>query len=202
MPASYKGLVFNNLAMWHYFKLSDIFTFLKEPFDNDQKFSNITHYNYEEALINLKKSVHAFEKFDIVNAELKDKNLEQELALRQDDSAAISKIQAKLFTDEFFNLERPGELLPDDLKHYDFRQPEKSESVLLSAIHSSASILPIQNLSEIAFAMKCTKEAYALNDIVRTLYNTHKTYSYHGFRAQALGGLIIDHPKVLKPLHD
>ena len=121
MPGFQKGLVLNNLAMLHYFKLIDHFTVLKEPFDNDHAFF-ITDYNYEETLINLKKSVHAFERFDIVNADLKDKDLEQELAQNQDNKAALSKIQAKLFTDEFFNLERVGELLPGEIKHYDFQQ--------------------------------------------------------------------------------
>ena len=31
-------------------------------------------------------------------------------------------LNRELFTDEFFNLERVGELLPGEIKHYDFWQ--------------------------------------------------------------------------------
>ena len=74
MPATQKGFVLNNLGMLHFFNFVRMSTDLKDPqgagLDTIQPIID----NYEAAVLNLKKSVHAFELFDLAYAELKDKD--------------------------------------------------------------------------------------------------------------------------------
>jgi hypothetical protein len=47
-----------------------------------------------------------------------------------------------------------GEVLPSEFKHYDIKQNLANEKFLGSIFTQAASILPIQNLGELAFIMQ------------------------------------------------
>ena len=130
MPEAQKGFVLNNLGMWHFFNFIRMSTALKDPSGAGMDAIQPIIENYEAAVLNLKKSVRAFELFELAFAELQGQDqqkLEQMADEGEKDSAgtakvALSQIRAKLFADEFFGLDTPGQLLPDNFKHYDLRK--------------------------------------------------------------------------------
>mmetsp|Transcript_42517 Transcript_42517/g.56104 ORF Transcript_42517/g.56104 Transcript_42517/m.56104 type:complete len:83 (+) Transcript_42517:237-485(+) len=70
MPDSQKGFVLNNLGMWHFFNFIRMSTELKDPQGAGMDAIQPIISNYESAVLNLKKSVRAFELFDLAFAEL------------------------------------------------------------------------------------------------------------------------------------
>jgi hypothetical protein len=63
-----------------------------------------------------------------------------------------------------------GEVLPSEFKHYDIKQNLANEKFLGSIFTQAASILPIQNLGELAFIMQKQKAAFTLLDMCLKLY--------------------------------
>lgn len=104
----------------------------------------------------------------------------------------VAMIKAKLFSDEFFNLEPAGELLPKEFKHYDLRQNAANEQLLTTAIKSSQTILPIQNLGEIAFIMQRYKDSFAFFDAALKLYKIHDMHNLLKFKVLTLLGSLLE----------
>jgi hypothetical protein len=61
-------------------------------------------------------------------------------------------------------------VIPADLKTYDIKQNFANEQFLKDLFRMPPSILPIQNLGEIAHIMQKRKEAFILLDMVIKLY--------------------------------
>ena len=104
----------------------------------------------------------------------------------------LALIKAKLFTDEFFNLEPPGELLPQNFKQYDLKQNALNEQLLSVAIRNSQTILPIQNLGEVAFIMQRYKDSFALLDIALKLYKVHDLNNLLKYKVLTLLGSLLE----------
>lgn len=147
MEPAQLGFVLNNLGMWHLFNFIKLSTELKDPQGAGMDAIQPVIDNYEAAVFNLKKSVRSFELFELVFEDLKGRDaqaLEAEVAkadqskgTEQAAKVPLSAIKAKLFSDEFFNLEPAGELLPQNFKHYDLKQNAANEELLRTAIKSS-----------------------------------------------------------------
>ena len=104
----------------------------------------------------------------------------------------LALIKSKLLSDEFFNLEPPGELLPSDFKHYDLKQNAANETLLKTAIKSSQTILPIQNLGEVAFVMQRYKDSFAFLDMALKLYKIHDMRNLLKFKVLTLLGSLLE----------
>lgn len=104
----------------------------------------------------------------------------------------VAMIKAKLFSDEFFSLEPPGELLPTDFKHYDLKQNAANEQLLATTIRSSQTILPIQNLGEVAFIMQRYKDSFAFLDAALKLYKVHDMHNLLKFKVLTLLGSLLE----------
>lgn len=105
---------------------------------------------------------------------------------------ALSQIRAKLFADEFFSVDTPGQLLPDNFKHYDLRKQAGNETLLRDTIHSSQTILPIQNLGEVAFIMQRYKDAFAFLDMTLKLYKIHDVHNLLKYKVLTLLGALLE----------
>ena len=180
MPKEQTGFVQNNLGMLHFYNFIRMSTEMKDPQGAGMDAIQPIIENFEAAVLNLKKSVRSFELFEVAFADLQGQNqqqLESELTatdvVKGTAKVPLSQIKAKLFSDEFFNVDQPGQLLPDNFKHYDLRNQAANEELLRTAIQSSQTILPIQNLGEMAFIMQRYKDAFALLDISLKLYKIH-----------------------------
>ena len=101
-------------------------------------------------------------------------------------------VKAKLFTDEFFTPDPPGEILPQDFKHYDLKQNAVNEQLLSVAIKNSQTILPIQNLGEVAFIMQRYKDSFALLDIALKLYKVHDLNNLLKYKVLTLLGSLLE----------
>ena len=121
-----------------------------------------------------------------------------EIEAAQDDQGnehtqvSIAAIKAKLVSDEFFSLEPPGELLPANFKHYDLKQNAANEQLLKIAIKSSQTILPIQNLGEVAFIMQRFKDSFAFLDMALKLYKVHDMHNLLKFKVLTLLGSLLE----------
>jgi len=82
--------------------------------------------------------------------------------------------------------------LPDNFKHYDLRQQASNEELLRAAIQSSQSILPVQNLGEMAFIMQRYKDAFALLDIALKLYKIHDLQNLLKYKVLTLLGSLLE----------
>ena len=127
--------------MWHFYSFIRMSTELKDPSGAGMDAIQPIIDNYEAAILNLKRSVRSFELFELAFADLQGQEttlLEQEVAGDQSSlRVPISVIKAKLFSDEFFSLTPPGELLPAEFKHYDLKQNAANEKLLQAAIRNS-----------------------------------------------------------------
>lgn len=75
--------------------------------------------------------------------------------------------------DEFFSLKQgTGQVVPPDAKSYDIKQNFANEQFLKELFKMPPSILPLQNLGEIAHIMQRRKEAFTLLDMCIKLYKT------------------------------
>lgn len=199
MNAAQTGFVLNNLGMWHFFNFIRMSTELKDPQGAGMDAIQPVIDNYEAAVYNLKKSVRAFEVFDLAFEEIKDKDsstLENEIVQADGGEKAakvpIALIKAKLLSDEFFNLEPAGELLPKNFKQYDLKQNAANEQLLKTTIKSSQSILPIQNLGEVAFVMQRFKDSFAFLDMSLKLYKVHDMHNLLKFKVLTLLGSLLE----------
>ena len=71
--------------------------------------------------------------------------------------------------DDFFDPQN-HEIAPADFKSYDIMQNAKNQEFLKSVFRNPPSILPIQNLGEIAFILQKPKESFALLDMSLKTY--------------------------------
>ena len=101
------------------------------------------------------------------------------------------EIQLKLFVQEFFNTES-NEIVKDGFTSYDLMQNAHNETFLKSCFGNPPTILPIQNLGEIAFILQKPKEAMALLDISLKLYKKIDPDNILKFKNLALLGAILE----------
>lgn len=105
---------------------------------------------------------------------------------------SIASIKAKLMSDEFFNLNEPGQLLPENFKHYDLKSNAQNEQLLKIAIKNSSTILPIQNLGEVAFIMQRHKDSFAFLDMALKLYKNHDMHNLLKFKVLTLLASLLE----------
>jgi len=107
---------------------------------------------------------------------------------------SASLIKTKLFFDEFFDISENREqfLLPENLKTYDLKNNDANEKFLGSSFVMSPSILPIQNMGEIAFVTKKYKDAFTLLDLCLKLYKTHDFQNLLKFKVLTLLGSLLE----------
>lgn len=98
--------------------------------------------SFENAVYNLKKSVVAFEQFELTFDELDPKKQAAATASAPQE-VSLEKVNQKLFVDEFFALEPRGQILPEKVQHYDMRQMQKNDEFLKGLFKVPASILPL-----------------------------------------------------------
>lgn len=103
----------------------------------------------------------------------------------------LFKIQQKLFVDEFFSLEPPGQILPEELKYYNLNDMEKNEMFLNDLFQVPASILPLQNLGEIAYIIEQPNAAFCLLDMSMKLYKNMDPENLLKFKALTLLGSLL-----------
>ena len=60
-------------------------------------------------------------------------------------------VKQKLFVDELFDTSKRGEIAPEEIKSYDLKAHMENETFLKDLFRAPPSILPIQNLGEMAF---------------------------------------------------
>ena len=72
--------------------------------------------------------------------------------LNFDKEVQVIDIETKLLVDDFFDPEN-HEIAPPDFKSYDVMQNAKNQEFLKSVFRNPPSILPVQNLGEIAFIL-------------------------------------------------
>lgn len=104
----------------------------------------------------------------------------------------MAQIVSKLVADEFFSLEPPGELLPAEFKHYDLKKNAENEQLCKILIKSSQTILPIQNLGEVAFVMQRFKDSFAFLDMALKLYKVHDMNNLLKFKVLTLLGSLLE----------
>ena len=104
----------------------------------------------------------------------------------------MSLVKQKLFTDEFFSLEPPGEILPQAIKHYDLKANAANEQLLQQAFTVPASILPIQNLGEIAFIMQKYRDGFALLDMSLKMYKLFDGHNLLKFKCMTMLGSLLE----------
>lgn len=118
--------------------------------------------NFESCVYFLKNSMHQFEQF-----EDRFKPIETESA----DGVNMDLITLKLFVDELFHLKQgTGEVIPQNLKTYDMMNNIANEKFLKTAFKMPLTILPLQNLGEIAMIMQKDKQAFVLLDMCIKCY--------------------------------
>ena len=61
-----------------------------------------------------------------------------------------------------------------------------------TAMKSSQSILPVQNLGEVAFIMQRNKDAFAFLDIALKLYKIHDVHNLLKFKVLTLLGSLLE----------
>ena len=104
----------------------------------------------------------------------------------------MSLIKQKLFADEFFSLKPAGEILPSPLKHYDLKANAANEQLLQHTFTQPASILPIQNIGEIAFIMQKYRDAFALLDACLKMYKLHDRHNLLKFKCMTMLGSLLE----------
>ena len=98
-----------------------------------------------------------------------------------------------MFIDEFFDPTQK-EILPKDTKSYDIKNHPYNEKFLQSLFLRGETVLPIQNLGEMAYIMQKYKEAFSILDIALKLYKVgqgdpHNTLKY---KVLSLFGSLLD----------
>ena len=130
-----------------------------------------------------------FEKFKLVFDDLSDnKNDKQE----EQKEVKLSYIQQKLFVDEFFSYETRGQILPPEIQHYDMKQMNKNELFLNDLFKVPATILPMQNLGEIAQIMEQPKSSFCLLDMCLKLYKNKDPLNLSKFKTLAMIGSLLE----------
>ena len=79
-------------------------------------------------------------------------------------------LKQKVFVEEFFSLDPRGQFLAPNFKHYNLLNNAENEQFLKETFKVPASILPIQNMGEIAYIMRKMKDSFALLDASLKLY--------------------------------
>lgn len=199
MPDAQKGFVENNLGMWHFFNFVRMSSELKDPQGAGADAIQPVIDNFEATIKHLKSSIRSFEMFDSVFENLAGKDqqaLEQQMAEGEQNKGhtqiPLAHIKAKLFSEEFFSLEPPGELLPKNWKHYDLMKNAENEQLLQMTIKNSSTIQPIQNLGEVAFIMQQHKESFAFLDMALKLYKVHEMQNLLKFKVLTLLGSLLE----------
>ena len=82
--------------------------------------------------------------------------------------------------------------MPKDFKHYDLKKNAANESLLKTTIRSGQSILPIQNLGEVAFIMQRYKDSFAFLDMALKLYKIHDLQNLLKFKVLTLLGSLLE----------
>ena len=139
---------------------------------------------FENAVRNLKKSILGFERFEETIGDFQSKN-------SAENEVPLFKVQQKLFVDEFFGLEPPGQILPEELKHYDIKNMAKNDDLLRDLFQVPATILPLQNLGEIAYIIERPNAAFCLLDMCMKLYKHLDPENLTKFKALTLLGSIL-----------
>eukprot|EP00347_Sterkiella_histriomuscorum_P004387 403360655 len=150
----------------------------------------------EGAIVNLKLSVRAIENFDTRFKDLEPIH-EDTVAYPEAHqpelkrSTSMEQISEKLFLDEFFDPRICRDFLPKDFKHYDLKKHIVNEKFLKNLITQPQSILPIQNLGELAYIVQKYKEAFAFLDICMKVYKNIDVENLLKFKCLSLlGGLL------------
>lgn len=93
--------------------------------------------NIDNAVIHLKKSVNAFERFDTrfaqfkANTDAQNEEVAGRTAVNEEQEVELTLIKQKLFVDEFFDPTLGnGEVIKKDWKHYDVRDNMSNEAFL------------------------------------------------------------------------
>ena len=124
----------------------------------------------------LKNSVRIFEKFD-------DKKYEQ----------TEKESQEQKFIEEFFSDKHdPMDILPKEFTAYDIKANNSNQEFLKTLFSTSNSILPVQNLGEIAYILNKQKEAFAFFDISMKLYQTKDPNNFSKLKVLSMLSALID----------
>lgn len=105
---------------------------------------------------------------------------------------SVEQLNEKLFVDEFFQPKTVRDFLPKDFKQYDVRKHAYNEKFLKSVITRPDSILPIQNLGELAYILQRYKEAFAFLDMSLKLYKMVDTDNLLKFKCLSLLGSLLE----------
>lgn len=76
--------------------------------------------------------------------------------------------------------------------HYDMKQMQKNEEFLKNLFKVPASILPLQNLGELAFLMDQPNAAFCLLDMCIKLYKHNDPSNLQKFKTLTLLGSMLD----------
>ena len=187
-PTHMKAFILNNLGMTHFYSFVQQSSEITDPQGAGLDAVKPIIENFNAAILNLKSSVRTFEQFDekfkIIDQDTKEGESQQA-------KVEMSLIKSKLFSDEFFSLQPEGEILPQAIKHYDLKANALNEQLLRHTFSIPASILPIQNLGEIAFIMQKYRDGFALLDMALKMYKLFDNHNLSKFKVMTmLGGLL------------
>jgi hypothetical protein len=105
---------------------------------------------------------------------------------------SLELIKQKLFIDEFFDPNNKKDIIPKDFKQYELKHNAYNEKFLINTFKRGESILPIQNLGEIAYIMQRYKEAFALMDISLKLYKGLDPSNMLKYKVLSILGSLLD----------
>ncbi len=106
-------------------------------------------------------------------------------------ATSIEQINQKLFIDEFFDT-KSKDLLPKEIKTYDIKNHAHNEIFLNELFKKPESILPIQNLGEMAYIMQKYKEGFTLLDLCMKLYKLKDFDNLLKYKTLSLLGALLD----------
>ena len=167
-----KPFLLNNLGVTHFYQFIEKSTQITNQQAGSEKgaldkIGEILQH-FDKGVRNLKTSVREFESFDD-----RFKDLEVNAAPNATDQSqdvSMERVKQKIFIDEFFD-PLAKEILPKDgLKSYDIKNHPYNEKFLQSLFLKGESILPIQNLGEMAYIIQKYQESFALLDVALKLY--------------------------------
>ncbi|CDW76305.1 UNKNOWN [Stylonychia lemnae] len=203
------GYIHNNLGINHFYQFVEKSSSIQNAQEinaNPQGIDKIASEKIEQITImikhldtsisELKNSVRALENIDVRFKDLQgiheDTMAYKEAHQPELKKASLEQIAQKLFIDEFFDPNLTKEILPKGFKHYKLQQHQVNEKFLKELIKRADSILPIQNLGEIAYILQKYQEAFALLDIALKLYRMIDMENLMKYKTLSLLGALLD----------
>jgi len=169
-PVENQGFVYNNLGMAYFYKFIALSNDVGDPKESGLDALKPVIGSFEEAIWNLKKSIRTFEQFDLRFKDLQDAASGKSQAEETQSDINLLMLKQKVFVEEFFSLDPRGQFLATDFKHYNLLNNAENEQFLKETFKVPATILPIQNIGEIAYIMRKMKDSFALLDASLKLY--------------------------------